>query len=120
MFSGREAKIISYATIRSPNANRIQVQPLSLSPPEHTQEQYGSLFSDSDTSREHYYRCRAIIFDTKYILIKKEAQRTMKAKGTLIITTTAKEKETQTNNHDHEEHLDNSSTTLFDGGQMSC
>ncbi len=44
----------------------------------------------------------------------------MKAKGTLIITTTAKEKETQTNNHDHEEHLDNSSTTLFDGGQMSC
>ncbi len=44
---------------------------------------------------------------------------TTKAKGTLI-TKTAKETQTQKNNHDHEEHLDNSSTTLLDGGQMSC
>ena len=62
-----------------------------------------------------------LIQNTILILIKKEAQpqHTTKAKGTLI-TTAAKEKETQTNNHDHEEHLDISSTTLFDGGQMSC
>ena len=47
----------------------LQLQPLSPPEPEpkHTLEQYGSLFSDSDTSREHY-RCHAIIFDTKYNL----------------------------------------------------
>ena len=53
------------------------------------------------------------------ILIKKETQRTTKAKGTLM-TTAAKAKEEETQKNNHEEHLDNSSTTLFDGAQMSC